>query len=116
METLTLYVVCLAQQNKANSLFILAHELVELFPKHCVTWFAVGTYYFCIKRYLDARRYYGKSTAIEPSFGQAWIGFAHSFALEGEHESAISIYSSACRVLPGYVQQYFAASTKNHLF
>ena len=106
METLTLYVVCLAQLNKPNALFMLAHELVELFPKHCVTWFAVGTYYFCIKRYLDARRYYGKSTSIEPSFGQAWVGFAHSFALEGEHESAISIYSSACRVLPGYDQKY----------
>jgi anaphase-promoting complex subunit 6 len=61
----------------------------------------VGTYYFSIKKFVDARRYYGKCTTIEPSFGQAWIGFGHTFALEGEHDSAVSIYSSACKVLPG---------------
>lgn len=59
MDALTLYIVCLAVLEKSNTLFTLAHELVDLFPKHHVSWFAVGTYYFTIKKYLDARRYYG---------------------------------------------------------
>ncbi|KAJ3338155.1 anaphase promoting complex subunit cdc16, partial [Kappamyces sp. JEL0680] len=101
MSILAPYIVCLSQLGSTNTLFTLAHQLVDLFPKHHVSWFAVGTYYFTIKKFIDARRYYSKATAIEPSFGHAWIGFAHSFALEGEHDSAISIYSSACRVLPG---------------
>jgi tetratricopeptide (TPR) repeat protein len=79
----------------------LCHELVELFPKKPVTWFGVGTYYLTIQKYTEARRYFGKATAIEPNFAHAWIGFAHSFALEGEHDSAVSVYSSACKVLPG---------------
>jgi anaphase-promoting complex subunit 6 len=101
MDALTLQVVCLCQLQKTNTLFTLAHNLVDLFPKHHVSWFAVGTYYFSISKFIESRRYYGKCTSIEPGFGQAWIAFGHSFALEGEHDSALSIYSSACKVLSG---------------
>ena len=38
---------------------------------------------------------------MNPNFGQAWIGFAHTFAAEGEHEQAIAAYSTAARLFPG---------------
>ena len=39
---------------------------------------------------------------MDPHFGPAWIGFAHSFAVEGEHEQAISAYTTAARLFQGY--------------
>ena len=38
---------------------------------------------------------------MNPHFGPAWIGFAHSFALEGEHDQAISAYTTAARLFEG---------------
>jgi anaphase-promoting complex subunit 6 len=36
-------------------------------------------------------------------FGPAWICFAHCFAYEGEHDLAITAYSTTARLFPGYV-------------
>jgi anaphase-promoting complex subunit 6 len=77
-----------------------------MFPKKEIAWFAVGLYYICIREFVDARRYLkyrflnSKATAIHSNFGLAWMAFGHSFALEGEHDSAISIYASASKILP----------------
>lgn len=42
-----------------------------------------------------------KSVLIDPRFGPAWLAYAHSFAYEGEHDQAITAYSTAQRHLPG---------------
>ena len=42
-----------------------------------------------------------KATLLNPNFGNGWIGFAHTFAAEGEHEQAISAYAFAARLFPG---------------
>ena len=86
---------------KTSELFALAHELVNLFPKKELSWFAVGLYYLLTKEFIDARRYLSKATAINPNFGLAWIAFGHSFAMEGEHDSALSIYASVSKIMPG---------------
>jgi anaphase-promoting complex subunit 6 len=44
---------------------------------------------------------------MDPHFGPAWIGFAHSFAAEGEHEQAISAYTTAARLFQGYTSPPF---------
>lgn len=36
-------------------------------------------------------------------FGPAWITFSHCFAFEGEHEQAITAYSTTARLFPGFV-------------
>ena len=38
---------------------------------------------------------------MDPHFGPAWIGFAHTFAAEGEHDQAISAYATAARLFQG---------------
>ena len=38
---------------------------------------------------------------MDAHFGPAWIGFAHTFAAEGEHDQAISAYSTAARLFQG---------------
>ena len=84
-----------------NALFQLSNQLVEQFPNHAVSPFSIGMYYLSLDRYDEARKYFAKATLIDPLHGQAWIGFGHAFALDGEHDQAISAYSTAARILKG---------------
>lgn len=38
---------------------------------------------------------------MDPQFGAAWLGFGHSFAMDGEHDQAISAYSTSARLFQG---------------
>lgn len=87
-----------------SQLFLLAHELVDREPESVVSWYAVGLWYYASSRWEEARRYLGKALLIDNRFGPAWLSFAHSFALEGEHDQAITAYSTAQRHLQGSVQ------------
>ena len=49
----------------------------------------------------DHRR--SKANLIDSRFAPAWIAFAHSFAYEGEHDHAITAYSTSARLFPGWV-------------
>lgn len=40
---------------------------------------------------------------MDPRFGPAWIAFAHTFALEGEHDHAVTAYSTCARMFVGCV-------------
>lgn len=80
---------------------MLAHELVEQDPQAATTWYAVGLWYFSGKRWAEARRYFSKANLIDSRFAPAWIAFAHSFAYEGEHDHAITAYSTSARLFQG---------------
>ncbi|BGP14743.1 hypothetical protein JCM10213_004317 [Rhodosporidiobolus nylandii] len=100
--TLPLHLACMhhlpAQRSK---LFLLAHELVDAAPDDAVSWYAVGLWYFAGKRWEEARRFFGKSLLLDPLFSPSWLSYAHSFAHEGEHDQAITAYSTAQRHMPG---------------
>ncbi|QPG75092.1 hypothetical protein FOA43_002433 [Brettanomyces nanus] len=95
------YLSCLYETGGKNELFLSAHKLAENYPNNYITWLAIGIYYFAIGRTNDARLFFSKASILNPSFGPAWIGFAHTFAVEGEHEQAISAYATASRLFPG---------------
>lgn len=46
---------------------------------------------------------YSKTSLMDPRFGPAWIAFAHTFAMEGEHDHAVTAYSTCARMFTGYV-------------
>ncbi|KAK9447847.1 uncharacterized protein V1518DRAFT_420601 [Limtongia smithiae] len=98
---LPLYLACLHEQEAKNKLYRIAHEMTDNHPAEPVTWLAVGVYYMSIQKISDARRYFSKASMMNPHFGPAWIGFAHTFAAEGEHEQAVSAYSTAARLFQG---------------
>jgi len=58
-------------------------------------------WYYAQKRWDEARRFFGKAVLIDSRFGPAWISFAHAYALEGEHDQAITAYSTAQRHFQG---------------
>lgn len=96
-----LHLANLHELNQTNTLFRLSHRLADLHPEEPCTWLAVGVYYLSISRIAEARRFFSKASMMDPHFGPAWIGFAHTFAAEGEHDQAISAYSTAARLFQG---------------
>ncbi|TPX72149.1 hypothetical protein SpCBS45565_g00656 [Spizellomyces sp. 'palustris'] len=101
LKCVPIHVSCLSELGMKNDLFYFAHQLVETFPDRACTWFAVGGYYLLIKKNLEARKYFSKCTQLDGSFGPGWLGFAHSFAAEGETDQAISAYSTAAKLFNG---------------
>lgn len=95
------YLSCLYELGGRNKLFLKAHQLADNHPTNSLTWLAIGTYYLSVNKIIEARKFFSKATMLNPNSGQAWIGFAHTFALEGEHEQAISAYAFAARLFPG---------------
>jgi anaphase-promoting complex subunit 6 len=95
------HLALLHQLNHTNALFALAHDLADSHPLEPCTWLAVGTYYFNTNRIPEARSYFSKASLMDPHFGPAWIGFAHTFAAEGEGDQAIAAYSTAARLFQG---------------
>ncbi|KAL7275009.1 anaphase-promoting complex subunit Cut9 [Rhizina undulata] len=96
-----LYLACLHELNEKNKLFLVSHDMADSYPEEPCTWLAVGVYYLTIGKIAEARRYFSKASMMDPHFGPAWIGFAHTFAAEGEHDQAISAYSTAARLFQG---------------
>ncbi len=42
-----------------------------------------------------------KTSLMDPRFSPAWIAFGHTFALEREHDHAITAYSTSARLFQG---------------
>ncbi|KAK4461991.1 anaphase-promoting complex subunit cut9 [Cladorrhinum samala] len=109
-----IYLACLYELRKTNLLFLTAHGLADSHPDEPCTWLAVGIYYFAIGKVAEARRYFSKASMMDANFGPAWIGFAHTFAAEGEHDQAVTAYSTAARLFTGtHLPQVFLGM-QNH--
>jgi len=98
---LPLHLATLYELRQTNALFLLSHDLADTNPDEPGTWLAVGIYYLSTNKIAEARRFFSKASQMDQYFGAAWIGFAHTFAAEGEHDQAISAYSTAARLFQG---------------
>lgn len=96
-----LHLACLYETGATNALFLLAHTLADHAPEESYTYLAIGIYYLSVSKVAEARRFFSKSSLLDPHSAPAWIGFAHTFAAEGEHDQAIAAYSTAARLFQG---------------
>jgi anaphase-promoting complex subunit 6 len=96
-----LHLALLYETGSHNTLFHLSHTLSVHAPHESYTYLAIGTYYFSTSRIAEARRFFSKASLMDPHSPAAWIGFAHTFAAEGEHDQAIAAYSTAHRLFQG---------------
>ena len=101
MGCIVIYLTALVDLEKKSELFLIAHQLVDAYPKRAVAWFAVGCYYYSVKKFDPARRYFNKATTVEPQFAPAWIGFGNAFAAQDESDQAMAAYRTAARLFPG---------------
>ena len=49
-----------------------------------------------------------KTSLMDPRFAPAWAAFGHTFALEGEHDHAVTAYSTCARMFKGCVPNRLA--------
>ncbi|KIW79535.1 hypothetical protein Z517_06147 [Fonsecaea pedrosoi CBS 271.37] len=96
-----LHLAVLYETGSHNTLFHLSHTLATHAPHESYTYLAIGTYYLSTYRIPEARRFFSKASLMDPHSAAAWIGFAHTFAAEGEHDQAIAAYSTAARLFQG---------------
>ena len=68
--------------NQHSELFYLAHQLVEEYPQHAVSWFAVGCYYHMIADFENARRYFSKVSCERTRCAESTKG-TESVGLQG---------------------------------
>ncbi|MCP9259431.1 Cell division cycle protein 16-like protein [Dirofilaria immitis] len=83
-DCLLIHIATLVQLRKFESLFILAHQLVDSQPDNEVSWYTVD-----------------KCTSMNCAFGEGWLAFGHALTAESEHEQAMNCYLRASRVLEG---------------
>ncbi|GMY06132.1 anaphase-promoting complex subunit 6 isoform X4 [Fagus crenata] len=93
----------------SNELYLMACNLVKDYPQKALSWFAVGCYYYCIKKYDQSRRYFSKATNLDGTFPPAWIGYGNAYAAQEEGDQAMSAYRTAARLFPGFklAEQFF---------
>lgn len=96
-----LHLACLYETGATNALFLLSHTLADNVPEESYTYLAIGVYYLSVSKIAEARRFFSKASLLDPHSAPAWIGFAHTFAAEGEHDQAIAAYSTAARLFQG---------------
>lgn len=95
------YLVAAMELGHSNDLYLMAGSLVKDYPQKALSWFAVGCYYYCIKKYDHARRHFCKATTLDGTFPPAWIGLGNSCAAQQESDQAMSSYRTAARLYPG---------------
>lgn len=86
--------------NYKRLLFVLAHEWVKASPHSAKSWFAVGCYYYCCKRYHVAQQHFLRATRLDPLCTDAWIAFGCSFAACDESDQALASFRAAQRLAP----------------
>jgi anaphase-promoting complex subunit 6 len=96
-----LHLASLYELRENHALYLLSHSIIDSNPSEPGAWLAIGVYYLAINQIAEARRHFSKASLLDAHFGAAWIGFAHTFAAEGEHDQAISAYSTAARLFQG---------------
>ncbi|XP_076940985.1 anaphase-promoting complex subunit 6-like [Bidens hawaiensis] len=85
----------------SNELYLLACNLVKDYPQKAISWFAVGCYYYCVKKYDQSRCYFSKATTLDGTFAPGWIGFGNARSAKKEGDQAMSAYRTAARLFPG---------------
>ena len=96
-----MYCVCMVELNKVGELYYLAHKLANSCSEKHISWFAVGSYYYCIKKFDIARKYFHKCNQLNKHFPEGWIALGNSYAAQDESDQALGAYRTCIRLFPG---------------
>ncbi|GBG90196.1 hypothetical protein CBR_g50377, partial [Chara braunii] len=103
IQCMPVHLAAALELRRKNELFLRAHKLVQEYPHKAISWFAVGCYYYCIRQYDSARRYFCKATTLDGAFAPAWLGFGHAYAAQDESDQAMAAYRTAARLFDGLI-------------
>lgn len=106
LAAVPLHCGCMAALGEIGELYNLSHNLVREYPDSAAAWYAAGTYYYVIKKYELARKFFIKAYKMEKDYLPAWIAYGHTYAAQDQSDQAMSAYRTVSRLFPGC---YFAS-------
>lgn len=92
---------CMAALGEIGELYHLAHHLVKDYSESAAAWYAAGVYYYLIKKYEFARKFFIKAYKIDKDFIHAWVAYGHTYAAQDQSDQAMSAYRTVARLFPG---------------
>ncbi|PKA62775.1 Anaphase-promoting complex subunit 6 [Apostasia shenzhenica] len=101
LKSALVHLAAAVELEHSNDLYLMACNLIKDYPQKPLSWFAIGCYYFSIKKYDQARRHFSKATSLDATFPPAWIGFGNAYAAQEETDQAMVAYRTAARLFPG---------------
>jgi anaphase-promoting complex subunit 6 len=101
LDIIPMFCSSMIELNKIGELYYLAHKLANNCSDKYVSWFAVGCYYYCVKKYDIARKYFSKANQLNKHFPEGWIALGNCYAAQDESDQALSAYRTCLRLFPG---------------
>lgn len=89
LEILPIYCCCLLEKEDYSELYKLSVMLMQNYPKHPVSHYAVGQYHFLLNKYELARKYFNKANSLDTNFFYSWIAIGHTYAITDECDNVI---------------------------
>ena len=68
LSAVPLHCGCMAALGEIGELYNLSHNLVREYPESAAAWYAAGTYYYVIKKYEMARKFFIKAYKMEKDY------------------------------------------------
>ena len=92
---------CLIELNKIGEIYSLAYKLANNCSDKYISWYAVGCYYYSIKKFDLSRKYFLKCNQLNKNFPESWIALGNCYAGQDESDQALSSYRTCLRLFPG---------------
>ena len=99
LELIPMLCSSMIELNKIVDLYSLAYKLGN--NDKYIPWYAVGCYYYAIKKYEISRKYFLKCNQLNKNFPEGWVALGNSYAGEDESDQSINAYRTCLRLFPG---------------
>ena len=101
LELIPMLCSSMIELNNIVDLYSLAYKLGNNCHDKFIPWYAVGCYYYAIKKYETSRKYFLKCNQINKNFPEGWVALGNSYAGEDESDQALNAYRTCLRLFPG---------------
>lgn len=101
LEIIPMLCSSMIELNKIVDLYSLAYKLGNNCIDKFIPWYAVGCYYYGVKKYEISRKYFLKCNQLNKNFPEGWIALGNSYAGEDESDQALNAYRTCLRLFPG---------------
>ena len=101
LELIPMLCSSMIELNKIVDLYSLAYKLGNNCNDKFIPWYAVGCYYYAIKKYEISRKYFLKCNQLNKNFPEGWVALGNSYAGEDESDQSINAYRTCLRLFPG---------------
>ena len=101
LEIIPMLCSCMIELNKVGELYSLAYKLANNCGDKFISWYAVGCYYYSIKKFDLSRKYFLKCNQLNKNFPEGWIALGNSYAGQDESDQALNAYRTCLRLFPG---------------